>query len=191
MTDLRGFKERFKIAIDYWGDESFPEPYRERAEFKTRDLTWDEMRDLCHVLMDNCERPPSMVKLVAYISVIKGRRGQKQIAEQKGEIECQLCDDLGVVRVKSEERDFVMRCENLKCRPSYYWELPRWSDLFDETFKKSKCPIEWFHPPVNGTFPERLESSLKNWRQKIQISQVALKDMGFDCETTSKEIIGE
>lgn len=176
------FCERFKKAIDYWGQDSFTEAYVERADSRTRDLSFDEMNLLCELLIDNCERAPSIVKLVAFASIVRARRAPKPLQDVIGEVDCQSCSDLGVVRVKSDKHDFLMRCENIKCRPSYYWELPRWSGLYSDVFKREKCPAEWFKPSAGGVQFEKMQS----WRAKIKISEVALASMGYDCETSSK-----
>lgn len=176
------FLKNFAPVIEAYGIEKFPAPVIERAEARTRDLTGDEMAQLCELLIDNCERAPSIIKIAGFASMIRARRHkQNKPITTSNEILCNECNDLGVVRVQSSSKDLVMRCQNIRCTPSYYWELPRWSPLYSSSFKKSKCPPQWFTISENDTVASRAAE----WRDLIRISEQTFKADGFEIERNS------
>ena len=174
--------QRFKDVLEVFGPEKFSQPFLELAHNRTKDLTSDEMRELCNLLIENCERAPSMPKIVGFAALV---RAKKRAAiphtynSSEKFIACRECDDLGVVRTQHEKLgDLIMRCRNLRCKPSYYWTLPRWADEYEKTFKKSKCPIEWFKPEIG----ESRQKKINEWKSFIQLSTKKFLDAGFVCE---------
>ncbi len=180
------FLANFAPLIEVFGIEKFPAPLIQRAEHRTKDLSTEEMSQLCELLIDNCERAPSIVKIVGYAAMVKARRKSKLTETVKQEILCLQCHDLGVVRVQSEKHgDLLMLCgsvatqqnqpDALVCRTQHFWDLPKWQDSYADQFKKSIVPAIWFKPSLESSFEEKRDS----WRAKIRISEIKMKELGY------------
>lgn len=177
------FLERFKSVIEVFGKEKFSKEYLFFAQKRTNDLTVDEMTQVCNLLIDNCERAPTIVKVVGFSSMVRAKRFKVQdVFKSESILDCYECDDLGVVRTKGNHGDLVMRCPNLKCVPSYYWQLPRWSDVYSKEFKCEKFPAHFFKPEKDSNYLERANE----WRQHINLSTHKFNQCGYPNETTTR-----
>lgn len=175
------FEVRFQRLISMWGSDSFPEVYREMAVKRTNDLSAQELIAMVDALLEQSERTPSLSKLVGFAAMVRARRPIPANTQFTGANRCRECDDIGVVRTKHEKLgDLIMRCENKRCTPSYYWPLPRWSSEYEKTFKKSKCPVEWFKPKSGDLQNERAA----DWLRFIKLANSKFLDAGFSCEET-------
>lgn len=180
------FLDKIKPVIEVFGRERFTKEFISHAQRRTKDLSTEEMAQLCELLIDNCERAPSIVKIVGYAAIIKARRKSKLTETVNQETLCYQCNDLGVVRVQSEKHgDLLMRCgsvatqqnqpDALVCRTQHFWDLPKWQDSYADQFKKSIVPAIWFKPSPESSFEEKRDG----WRAKIRISEIKMKELGY------------
>ena len=187
------FFKNFAPVIEVFGIEKFPAPLISRAENRTKDLSTEEISQLCELLIDNCERAPSIVKIVGFAAMIRARRSIKKTETIHKEILCLHCNDLGVVRIESAKHgDLLMKCGSvattpcgdLVCHTQNYWDLPKWQESFNSQFKKSIVPVEWLKPSSVSSFSEKRD----DWIAKIRISQIKLKEIGFESKLPETKI---
>lgn len=163
------FMARFYDIVEMWGTDPFSEPYKRRAVERTNDMHSEEIKQLNDLLIDNCERAPSIVKLTTYAAQIRARRPIPHQEEKWNQVStvCPICDDMGVLVVSgSGVNDEIMSCSNEQCRASYYWQLPRFKIQYEPNLKARKVPRDWFGKPGE----EKAERT-KEWRTKLLISE--------------------
>jgi hypothetical protein len=132
-VNFESFEGKFRKLVDYWGLESFPPSHRDRAMYRTRDLSDAEVSILCDMLIDNCERAPSMVKINNYASIIRNKRQTEQTSALVLAT-CRICDGDGyfsAIKVfEGRQYSFAFGCPDFRCPMSAKLSASctRWSE---------------------------------------------------------------
>lgn len=132
-TRFENFDTRFRKALEYWGKGQFPDVFREHADYRTKDLSSEEMQELCLMLIENCERVPSLARVLVFASAIRNRR---QVAKAYS-ARCGYCEGDGYVsawKKPGERYSFSFRCPNENCNIAPNSTTPRWSKYFETDY---------------------------------------------------------
>jgi hypothetical protein len=176
---------RFGAVIEAFGKEKYSPVMLNRIEINTRDLSDFEMGALCNLLIDHCERAPTVAKVNEYASLVRNRRDRLAQDPETHKFFCEHCWDTGVTRVKGAEIDSLMLCmcdsrDQGREGPRNPWKLPRWNERFAGKYKKEKPPLEWFKPakaPGSVSY-ESAVSLAEGWRERIKIAEQFWKQNG-------------
>lgn len=171
----------FNPVIEAFESRNFSQGMLERMHTKVDDFTPLQMKELCNLIIDHCDRPPRVHKISEFAGVIRAR-ARSGVTDPTIDIAemCPQCRDLRALRVTALDgsHETLMLCECTITRPDRNdWNLPAWIPGFGALYRKEPCPISWFRPTVliNADGEMKLEETLEHkrvyWRAKIQIAE--------------------
>lgn len=169
------FVAQFHIVIEAFGSSKFPIAVLERMHKRCSDLSMLEMGTLCNLIIDNCDRAPTTMKLNEFASIVRSRR-ERQEQEYNYTNNCSHCHDCGITRIQpiGESIDLLMKCD---CREGALQtsRLPRYERSVQQFYRRLSLPLEWFKPDWQaGTLYSKQQSfhqKVEYWKQKIKISE--------------------
>jgi hypothetical protein len=185
---LAQFITQFDSVLEAFGRNKFPMIVLERIHTKVGDLSPPQITELCNLLIDSCEHAPKTSKVCEFANIIRARyrNGINDKEIQEIPINCNACDDLGVIRAiaTDQSHESLLRCS---CAEGFLstWDIPQYSRDWAPLYRREKCPVSWFKPirhegPIikkSGVFVSDVERKMEYWRAKITIATEFWKQM--------------
>lgn len=175
------FLNAFSDVVEAYGSNKFPHIVLERIHSKVDDFDAVRMRELCHLIIDNCEHAPRTAKVGELANLVRARHQTGLFDKFEPQAsDCRLCEDLRTVRAISTDgtHETLMLCECTAKQPDPAdWKFPAWSREWGRFYRAEKCPVEWFKPTVvldtKGIM--KLENTVEHkrqyWISKVRIAE--------------------
>lgn len=164
------FGQIFPKIVGNWGVKSFNKVFKDRALELIRGLEYYQIQRIQEIIIDENHFKPSVAKFKEAVSRVRSEsRAYKAMETANMTIQCQVCGDLGYLRLRplpdtQGPKDTCCRClcdEGQKQTR----EIPMITQALKESWEITRFPANWFLTKDGESFGDKVQ----NWNEFIKI----------------------